>query len=507
MIVERNPPLSRDELNEMQLQMLKQCEIPGLLPLETEQCDGQLSLRYTLTGSKMLSEAIRVSNWSMTEMMGALCRLAEVLEECRLYLLDADRIRLLDDFIFIGDDWQDLRFTYIPIDMPTLHRADDLERLVIRWMMKVKQPDGTVMQQVLRLVATTGFVPRMLIHYARQYLARSLDSRDGVQNHSSIPSILAMPVVSTSNIREDEPMHSPVKASFSWNILQPPSGDPHLLSDLWGDDSDANSSHGTEHDGDSMESSRLRIVAVCIALLLTAAAWKFIYLGEPNEQKLLYSVCLTLAAGAGVVYLWNGLPNWGTGRKRVQVHVDALDKQELYAEPEDDAKTENERGFVQPRFLNRFAQQVNHLPPARVTFAYSHSQESDPESTFPAETTWLTSPPDQTTLLEQKNTSQAVDYYLVWESNGTDSRIPLQGSSLVIGRSQETSQHVDETMGISRAHVELVRVSEQWKVKDLGSRNGSILNDKTMVPYELYSLQSGDCIWLGKSYYRFHQGG
>jgi hypothetical protein len=502
MIVERNPPLSRDELNETQLQMLKQCDIPGLLPLETQQCDGQLSLRYTLTGSRMLSEAMRASHWSMADMMGALCRLAEVLEECRLYLLDADRIRLQDEFIFMGDDWQDLRFTYLPIDMPTLHRADDLERLIVRWMMKVKEPDGSVMQQVLRLVATTGFVPMLLSRYARQYLTRTVDSQDGVQSHSRTPSQSAMLIVSTPKNREAEPMLTPAKASFSWNILQPPSGDPHHISDMWGDDYNASSSLVTEPDGDSMDSSRLRIVAVCIAVLLTTVAWKFIYLSEPNEQKLLFSICVTLAASAGVTYVWNGLPEWGTRRKRDQVHVDVLDKRELHAEAEEDVETENERGSVQPRFINHFGRQSNPTPPAST---HSNTKESDPDNKFSAETTWLTSPQDQTTLLDQKNTSQAADYYLIWESKGIDSRIPLQGNSLVIGRSTEASQHVDETMGISRAHVELVRVTEHWNVKDLGSRNGSKLNDKPMVPYELYSLQSGDCLSLGKSEYTFHQ--
>lgn len=515
MIVERNPPLSRDELNETQLQMLKQCDIPGLLPLETEQCDGQLSLRYALTGSRMLSEAMRASNWSMADMMGALCRLAEVLEECRLYLLDADRIRLHDEFIFVGNDWQDLRFTYIPIDMPTMQRADDLERLVTRWMIKVKEPDGTVMQQVLRLVATTGFIPIMLSRYARQYLAGSLHLNNVVLRNSPTPSISAVPILNSPRIRQAESIPIPEKASFSWNILQPPSGDPHPLSDMWDDDSDLKTSHGTEdasssfgkeHDGDSMDSIRLRIIAACAALLITAGAWKLIYLSEPDEQKLLFSICITLTAGAGVAYLWNGLPKWGARRKHVQDQGDGLDKRELKAIAEDDADKENGRWSVQPRFPNHFSRQDNHMPPV-ITSSHSHSQESDLVGKFPVETTWLTAPRDQTTLLDQKKTSLAEDYYLVWESKGTDSRIPLQGSSLVIGRSTEASQHVDESMGISRAHVEFTRVSEQWKVKDLGSRNGSKINDKPMAPYELYSLQSGDCIWLGKSQYRFHQGG
>jgi hypothetical protein len=50
-----------------------------------------------------------------------------------------------------------------------------------------------------------------------------------------------------------------------------------------------------------------------------------------------------------------------------------------------------------------------------------------------------------------------------------------------------------------------VRISEQWKVKDLGSRNGSLLNDMPMAPYELYILHEGDRLTLADSQYRFYQ--
>lgn len=80
MIVERDPPLTREDLNDTQIHMLKQCDIPGLLTLETEECDGFVSLRYCFSGTRMLTETMRTSTWSMTDMMGALCRLAEVLE-------------------------------------------------------------------------------------------------------------------------------------------------------------------------------------------------------------------------------------------------------------------------------------------------------------------------------------------------------------------------------------------------------------------------------------------
>jgi hypothetical protein len=506
MIVERHPPISHDELNETQLQMLKTCDIPGLLPLETEECDGQLSLRYSLTGTRMLTEAMRTAYWSMTEMMGALCRLAEVLEECRLYLLDAYRIRLHDEFIFVGNEWNDLKFTYLPIDMPTLHRADDLERLIIRWILKVKEPDGKAMQAILRLVATEGFIPITLIRYARQYLAGSFNEKSLMPLRPPVPALSAMPT-------ESSPVSA--KPSRAWDIFAPPSGDPHSFSGMLGDDSaplqnnriQARASNQELNDSNPrgipipMDIGRVRIIVACTGLSLLAVGWRFIYLDHPNHQKLLFCLCLTFVIGAGALLIWNGMPKWANRRFRSQVHANGQRNERPINLGIEDEGTDSGGWGGSPRFPIALSP-MNSSPLSRSD---AFSEEEDRSSLLP-ETSWIPfHKPDQTAFLDPKQISHAETYCLVWETKGARSRIPLQGKSLVIGRSAEAAQHVDETIGMSRAHAELIRISEQWKVKDLGSRNGSRLNDKPMAPYEWYTLQTGDCLTLANSLYRFEQ--
>ncbi|BBI32074.1 DUF6382 domain-containing protein [Cohnella abietis] len=507
MIIERNPPVTREEINETQLLMLKKCEIPGLLPLETEEYDGQTSLRYSLAGTRMLSEAMRASNWSMSEMLGALCRLAEVLEECRLYLLDADRIRLHDEFIFVGEDWHDLRFTYIPIDMPTLHQADDLERLIIRWMMKVKEPDGQVMQNVLRMVATPGFMPIVLSRYIRQILSGSSVDVSEAPIRSSQSPVFELP---------EESKADAVKSSRSWDFLHPISADLHSVSEMWGDfpEPQRRQENNEEITGSDMEQKtepmdlgKWRIIVACASLFLVAMTWRFLYLNESSEQKLLLCLCVTLVSGAGVLVLWNGVPAWAKRKRKSPEHSNL----ERYrnrnrSEPEPISRVEHQSIDNEHRGASRFSihnslQSMEPLGREPTPFDLA----VDNGGSFPKETSWITAANDQTTFLEQRNVPNLEVFYLVWKTKNEGSRIPLKGSSLVIGRSADAAQHVDQTMGISRAHVELVKVSEQWKVKDLGSRNGSRLNDTPMAPYELYSLQIGDCITLANSQYQFQQ--
>ncbi|WP_182299599.1 DUF6382 domain-containing protein [Cohnella cholangitidis] len=518
MVLERTPPLVREELNETQLSMLKQCDIPGLLPIETEECDGQLSLRYVLSGKRMLTEAFRISAWTMADMLGALCRLAEVLEECRLYLLDADRVRLLDEFIFVGDDWQDLKFTYLPIDMPTLYRADDLERLVIRWMMRVKEPDGQVLQSILRLVSTSGFAPIVLIRYIRQILTGPQGAREE-KSLISTASAVSSPIAAF----EDKPASA--KPSRSWDFLHPVSGDLHPVSEIWGDPPEAR--HGSFLSGDRkeeepdqessfMDIGRWRIVVVCVSLFLVAVSWRFIYLNQPSQQKLLACICLTLMLLAGIFYLWNGVPGLLKRKGPSTLQPSNRDIEDSFKMARENNDRDDEQRRVFPRFPNL------HTPPieqekmsfpaqsiggSEISKDRSAMEMLNREVPFVAETSWISTPNDQTEYLNHNPSLPSEDYCLVWKTKEAGYRIPLHGKSLVIGRSAEAAQHVDESIGVSRAHVELVRVAEQWKVKDLGSRNGSRLNDKPMAPYELYALQTGDCLTLANSQYCFQNTG
>jgi hypothetical protein len=510
MIIERNPPITCEELNETQMQMLKQCDIPGLLSLDTAEVDGQLTLRYLLSGNRMLSEMLRSTYWSMNDMMGALCRLGEVLEECRLYLLDADRIRLQDEYIFVGQDWFDLKFTYIPIDMPTLHKIDDLERLIIRWMLKVKEPDGQVIQHVLRLVATKGFLPISLSRYAREYLANALDTGNAASVNTQMPPLSVMPKDDSHSrgVAKASPiLAKPLKA---WDIFQPPTGDPHTDSEMWGDEGGlkdhqlAGLSATTARDEEVMPITRWRMILFCTGLILLSAGWRFLYLTEQSEQRLLFCLCLSLVITAGILFLWKGFPRWSRISSESIRNVNTTQSKGF-----EDKKSEVQEMAEYSSWSSepRFPQHLSHSNPKKTLYGERSSLDVQADKPIPvSETTWLAIPNDRTTFLQQEQIPLTESHYLLWENKGAPSeRIPLQGHSFIIGRASDAATHVDPSVGISRAHAELVKVSKKWKVKDLGSRNGSKLNDQPMAPYELYPLHTGDNLTLGSSQYHFQK--
>ena len=493
MIIGTDNGLARDSVNWTQLRMLRHCEVPGLLPIDNEELDGVVTFRFELNGYRMLGEALRIVKWSMIDFMNALYRLAEVLEDCRLYLLDANRILLSDEFIFMAGDGQDIRFTYLPVTFEP-ESEDRLERLVVRWMTRVEELDGQAVQQVLRIVGAPDFAPRTLRSFIRDYI--SISSGTGPTDAQDAPSLSMIPAESNEEDRAGTKKpdrtvpESDKRSGLPWRLLQPPSGDPHALSELIGGDRLAGVTDRPAKP--VMDPHRRRTLTGVSAAAAVAAAWRFGYMDHPGQSGLLLAFGVTVIALAGVLLLWN----WAPKRMMEPIQPKAAPGWEDGQPPE---WAEEE---IRESRASRF--QIHVAEPKSVAADRPIAAPRVPEQ--PAETTWLPAGlGDRTEMLVSARREPQATCYLLWESKGDGCRVPLGEQSVVIGRAADAAHHVDETSGISRAHAEVLRVADQWKVKDLGSRNGSRLNDLPMTPYELYPLQPGDRLVLADSHYRFIQ--
>ncbi|HTM58105.1 MAG TPA: SpoIIE family protein phosphatase [Candidatus Udaeobacter sp.] len=72
---------------------------------------------------------------------------------------------------------------------------------------------------------------------------------------------------------------------------------------------------------------------------------------------------------------------------------------------------------------------------------------------------------------------------------------PLDQASLVIGRSSRCAIHLPDGT-VSKEHAEIVRTGEEWRVRDLGSRNGTRVNGREAV--EPIALRAGDHLEVGQ---------
>src|ERR1700690_1802668 len=66
---------------------------------------------------------------------------------------------------------------------------------------------------------------------------------------------------------------------------------------------------------------------------------------------------------------------------------------------------------------------------------------------------------------------------LIRDSEGKVTYLPLDRDRIMLGRSSACQLCYPDDAGLSRQHMALSKLDDQWVVEDLGSKNGTLLND------------------------------
>ena len=81
-------------------------------------------------------------------------------------------------------------------------------------------------------------------------------------------------------------------------------------------------------------------------------------------------------------------------------------------------------------------------------------------------------------------------------------KFPLDRDELIFGRGSDCDIQVDRD-SVSRRHAKIYRNGKSWMVQDLGSTNGSYVNDN---PVEEAPLRDGDLVKIGAAIFKFLTG-
>ena len=85
--------------------------------------------------------------------------------------------------------------------------------------------------------------------------------------------------------------------------------------------------------------------------------------------------------------------------------------------------------------------------------------------------------------------------YLDVEARRGNRRITLDGDLFAIGRSEANDVVLADDPSVSRGHAALERLPSGWLLRDLGSRNGTLVNGRRILAEHL--LHPGDTIQIG----------
>jgi two-component system, cell cycle response regulator len=87
--------------------------------------------------------------------------------------------------------------------------------------------------------------------------------------------------------------------------------------------------------------------------------------------------------------------------------------------------------------------------------------------------------------------------------NDLGKKYNLDAATLVLGRSSKSDIQIDQE-SVSRAHSKIVNTGKSIRIRDLGSTNGTYVNDE---PIEEKVLGDGDLIKIGRTIFKFLSGG
>ncbi|GGD76668.1 DUF6382 domain-containing protein [Paenibacillus nasutitermitis] len=554
MIVDRETGITREQLDEIEIQMLQAHKIPKLLHVEWIDIDGQVSFRYPLNGKRMLLHKLQAQPFSMEDFYQLLLAVVEALDDCRHYMLRSSGFMLHEQYLFVGDSWQDIGLAYLPLRgegvLPSAGEA--VLAMAVRWVAHIEQPDGIGLQRIFQHLRgdfdTWDTLRQSLLnliqenHSTTPDRAPSTGTAAGFSQHSVQPNTRQQPVIRISKpgIRgEPEPEEGRLAANKQHQAWDSAGTEERgkALGTTAEEELAVTQLEGEEEK--QADSSRKTWISATVFIVAVALIWRYLYLASPSRASLLISLGLTVMAGAAMLFYkrrasgpeaaelerqdgsnWqedeegfvpdssllgeSGMSSWSKRLSALKAQPAASPSpspsivntiQESWDKNDILPEIESSRRHVDVIAGNPYFHQAAGRLEAEI-----NPKSAGKAAVYSISPGNMAGQQDATVLLGDGPPAsgegrQAVPW-LEREADGQKDRIPLQSERFVIGRSADAAHYVDVSSGLSRSHVELNPDGDLWTAKDVGSRNGSVLNGDMMIPYKAYPLHSGDILQL-----------
>lgn len=518
MVVNTEDGLHAELLNEVQRNMVNSVAIPHLLRLEVREIDFNVTLHYEITGKRMLSQCLKSDWMTMTEFYSILLQIVKVLDSSKEYMLSSGNYLLDEDHIFVEDLLPSgtVYLAYLPLlHIPSDHSiAQSMLHLVNHMMTRIKNIEGSGIQKIIglcggELFSVTGLKDLLISLLLEEDSSEGQGSNVHIRDPGRRPRELDAPEVpmppnskNTSQVPFAAPEPSSSSVPNRINAMSSANIHEDALMEVGG---------GIHEEG---AESRTEIKPAYIwlgAALLVALIWKLAYLDGPAGNGLYISAGSSLAVIFIALLIQRGkfdLVRFFRDKGNEEGDFQIDDNVRLAGEEEHEKSR-----FTKRRKLERYEEKWRWNAPSPLIEPLLNklSESSEPVQTpvskpyrefiemqLPA----AASP--ATVLLKdlaksEQGQADNINYLDKVTSSGAGfERILLSKGSFIIGRSEELAQYVERQPGVSRAHVELMILEGDCRIKDLGSRNGTKLNGELLAPYKDYPLEPGDSFTIAE---------
>lgn len=337
MILDREQGIRADELNEVQLGMIRSSSIPHFLKLHIKEVDYKITMEYDITGKKMLSQALKAERMSLTEYYGLLLQIVTALHDSSLYMLKAENFILHEDYIFIDGSLRlgTLYLTYLPLEtkFESGHLRSSLKDCMTRLLASVTELKGRGVQALMSFCGEQSFslpgLKRLIIELLAGEDDGSISERTDTRPELRVsePGIRAVRSNVLNSGSTSPNSGNDQAGAWSWTGQEAPVDRSNFIRSIHASHSGAGqpepidepvrprfgaASWLPERNQESAEpedpeqSSPLRTYILLACMLAAAAVWRLLYLSRPSPLTLGLSAVITILLAAAAWLGWQG---------------------------------------------------------------------------------------------------------------------------------------------------------------------------------------------------------
>lgn len=441
-----------DDFQELQLKMIQSNRIPRLLPISLEEMNEEITVFYKTEGLRKLRPFAKERPLSMQNYYALFINIIQALQDSNNNMLSEDHFVLDEEYIYIGDGYHQVYLMYVPLKKGVANSAlyESLKKLLLNMAGEVKGLNGVQFKTILNYIKDPGFslhgIKQLLSQLQKQGHQKEEAEADYQREASQPKEILKI-----KKVRKMPPLASKVK---TYSIL--------------------------------------------IGVLLLAGVWR-LYMDAGNTAMLIVSIVLSLVIISGVYVYWFV---WRPGVKPIitekEVKVKRKPMKQVVSRKNSKETNTEEQQAVEEVSATAITNNQQVQNEGVTEFEPITSSDDDRREETNDQTMLL----DETEMMPEKS-KRKVRNYLVIDRDGAEEEIQLEKDNFIIGRAEKGTDFIEKAVGISRLHVELVKLSDTYGIKDLGAKNGTYINNEKIIPYKIHELSSEDTIQIGKTVYTY----
>lgn len=471
------------DIDEIDFKMLSHNNIKNTIPVNFVNENNEISVVYDTKDYVTLADRNEFEPLTNKDFSQIILEIINTLDNAKTHMLTKEKYILDESRIYVGKNISDVNLVYLPVkyDDTSVTTEDDLKELIFNLVVKVKDISTQNFMRVTQFIKHPNFSMNNLkklimeINFSSENNTESLSSNFGKKSQGNF---------TTKEVKE---MPEPSRKEKLYSIL--------------------------------------------IAVVLLAIIWSQMPLG--SSTLLGVAFLLSVAVIAGIYVYWK---KWRPGVEPIIVNkkVKVKKTQEIPEPNVDYQKVEKIKAMDYQTFISTKEIIVDSPEDETMTETDFNTSVDDKEVINTPVTTEkqqtevgeLSSDgveidedeiesftiSDQTTLLDDEDLKHNVKledhdskYKLIAldESFDKGTVIPISGISFKIGRERSLVNYVVKDQTVSREHVEFLKEDEIYKVRDIGSVNGTKINGEIMMPFKNYALNSEDMVKIGDLEFKY----